>query len=433
MKNKINIFFLLFIFTYLFIGIVNVNAETEVTTSCEYSDLGLTVVYDEGGTATITQTEYENSSFMVPVLGWFYTGSSGSIEYVNELKHIETELYGSCPKNIYACTYEKWIVLDLGGNVIIDDFVPEGTFLEKAPAGIGVGTDDSALFFTQHKKLYLFYSENNMKDNATLATLPNNEYKIGTEIIDNYADYMQAWDNICGGVCAWTLGLFGGTGVTILDIIGIDMTGDGGGIDVIYGEYKNCNYVNYIGENPTFNLACPKVNTYLKRFNEALNEYKKCDKQDAACVSKAITNVNEKEVLIKNYCKSILKEQEYDGGDEQLCIESCLDNVHEIIKAKRKAGLLSENSGDCGFSERLGVWILNIFRWVKYILPVVVIVLGILDFIKAIASNKEDEMKKAQKSFIIRLIAAALVFIVPLILEFVLIKIGLGYESCGLF
>ena len=66
-------------------------------------------------------------------------------------------------------------------------------------------------------------------------------------------------------------------------------------------------------------------------------------------------------------------------------------------------------------------------------MPVLVIVLGILDFIKAIGADKEDEMKKAQKNFIIRLIAAALVFIIPLILEFILIKMGFGYDSCGLF
>ena len=72
-------------------------------------------------------------------------------------------------------------------------------------------------------------------------------------------------------------------------------------------------------------------------------------------------------------------------------------------------------------------------RWIKYLLPVVVIILGILDFIKAIGADKEDEMKKAQGSFVRRLIAAALVFLIPLILEFVLDKMGFGYDTCGLF
>ena len=90
------------------------------------------------------------------------------------------------------------------------------------------------------------------------------------------------------------------------------------------------------------------------------------------------------------------------------------------------------NSGTCGFSQRLIHWIANIIRWVKYIIPVAVIVLGILDFIKAMSANKEDEMKKAQQRFIRRLIAAALIFIAPFIIEFVLDKLGFAANGCGI-
>ena len=67
-------------------------------------------------------------------------------------------------------------------------------------------------------------------------------------------------------------------------------------------------------------------------------------------------------------------------------------------------------------------------------LPVIVIVLGILDFIKAIGSDKEDEMKKAQGRFVKRLIAAVLIFIIPFIIEFVLDKMGFGeyISGCGI-
>ena len=50
-----------------------------------------------------------------------------------------------------------------------------------------------------------------------------------------------------------------------------------------------------------------------------------------------------------------------------------------------------------------------------------------------IGADKEDEMKKAQKKFIIRLIAAALVFIIPLIIEFILTKMGFEYNGCAIF
>ena len=137
--------------------------------------------------------------------------------------------------------------------------------------------------------------------------------------------------------------------------------------------------------------------------------------------------------LISNILKSVKWKGDYDSGTEQECLTACLDIGVQTKKAKVEAGLISGDSGECGFSARLLVWVSNILRWIKYILPVIVIVMGILDFIKAIAAGKDDELKKAQGSFTKRLIAAALVFLIPLIVEFVLDKMGFGYNDCGLF
>lgn len=49
--------------------------------------------------------------------------------------------------------------------------------------------------------------------------------------------------------------------------------------------------------------------------------------------------------------------------------------------------------------------------------PVLLIVLGMLDFGKAVMSQKEDEIKKNQTLFIKRLLSAALVFFVFIIVE----------------
>ena len=53
----------------------------------------------------------------------------------------------------------------------------------------------------------------------------------------------------------------------------------------------------------------------------------------------------------------------------------------------------------------------------------------ILDFMKAIASDNPDDMKKSGAKFIKRLIAAVLIFIVPLILEFLLGIFGIGTNN----
>ena len=62
----------------------------------------------------------------------------------------------------------------------------------------------------------------------------------------------------------------------------------------------------------------------------------------------------------------------------------------------------------------------RIIRIVRYGLPAIVIILSILDYIKALSSEDEGEMKKVNKRFMIRIIAVALLFIIPFILDFIL-------------
>jgi surface polysaccharide O-acyltransferase-like enzyme len=47
---------------------------------------------------------------------------------------------------------------------------------------------------------------------------------------------------------------------------------------------------------------------------------------------------------------------------------------------------------------------------IQIAVPVVLVIMGSLDFFKGISAQKEDEIKKGQQLFIKRLIAAALVF-----------------------
>ncbi|NLD79196.1 MAG: hypothetical protein GX641_02590 [Mollicutes bacterium] len=61
-----------------------------------------------------------------------------------------------------------------------------------------------------------------------------------------------------------------------------------------------------------------------------------------------------------------------------------------------------------------------LFTIIKIIAPVLVIVFGSLDFAKAIFQADEEKQKKAGQDFIKRLIAAALIFLIPTILEIIL-------------
>lgn len=79
----------------------------------------------------------------------------------------------------------------------------------------------------------------------------------------------------------------------------------------------------------------------------------------------------------------------------------------------------------------------EILQYPKIIVPILIIVLGMLDFAKAAIASKDDEIKKAQSTFIKRLIAGVVVFLVPIIIDILMgfadiVWAGLGYTSCGL-
>ena len=56
---------------------------------------------------------------------------------------------------------------------------------------------------------------------------------------------------------------------------------------------------------------------------------------------------------------------------------------------------------------------------IKIVVPILLIIYGMLDLGKAVMAQKEDEIKKGQQTFIKRLVAAAIVFLVVFIVQIV--------------
>ena len=56
---------------------------------------------------------------------------------------------------------------------------------------------------------------------------------------------------------------------------------------------------------------------------------------------------------------------------------------------------------------------------IKIIVPILLIIFGMLDLAKAVIASKEDEIKKAQMTFVKRLIAAVIVFFVVSLVQIV--------------
>lgn len=79
----------------------------------------------------------------------------------------------------------------------------------------------------------------------------------------------------------------------------------------------------------------------------------------------------------------------------------------------------------------------EILQYPRIIVPILIILLGILDFAKAVVAGKEDEMKKAQSTFVKRVIAGVIFFFIPVIVDIVMqladiVWEGLGYTSCDI-
>lgn len=88
-------------------------------------------------------------------------------------------------------------------------------------------------------------------------------------------------------------------------------------------------------------------------------------------------------------------------------------------------------------SKNLLKMVKTVITIIKIAIPILLTGLGITDFVKAVFSNKEDDMKKAQEKFIKRIIIAVCIFLVPSLLQLIL-KIAnsiwgnISVDLCGI-
>lgn len=74
----------------------------------------------------------------------------------------------------------------------------------------------------------------------------------------------------------------------------------------------------------------------------------------------------------------------------------------------------------------------EIFKWIQIAAPIMLIIFGILDFGKAVASGDNDAMKKAQSSFVKRVIVVVIIILLPFIMDLLisLLDGALGNDVC---
>lgn len=203
--------------------------------------------------------------------------------------------------------------------------------------------------------------------------------------------------------------------------------------DCVKFYYYDGNYPNK-GESVDISYQCNKITNdkqdgLLDIVISKADKYKKCKSgKTKNCVSSQIAKeYDEKLEELKSYCKSVIKFQNY--GDS--CMSDCL-GLQDTLKEKDALIDDLNNNTECYLTESIVSMVYNVLKWAKYIAPILVIILSILDFIKAIAAQNDDDMKKAQGKFVKRLIVAALLFLLPLIINFMLKTFGLYNSACDI-
>ena len=125
-------------------------------------------------------------------------------------------------------------------------------------------------------------------------------------------------------------------------------------------------------------------------------------------------------------CKKKLDDSQRNTLMQEVCkIDSSECSYIKDIVEKEEPSLPKPSPGENVYGcevipEEIREWILDALDLVKYICLALVIVLGILDFIKAAASGEADAMKKSGQSFLKRVIAVVILFLLPVLVELIL-------------
>lgn len=95
--------------------------------------------------------------------------------------------------------------------------------------------------------------------------------------------------------------------------------------------------------------------------------------------------------------------------------EKCIDE--NIADEDDFIGTVSCGGTGFEFHRSLPNFTSTIYDILKIITPVIIVITGMLDMLKAVSAQKEDDIKKSQQKFVRRLLAGAIVFLVFVIVE----------------
>lgn len=147
-----------------------------------------------------------------------------------------------------------------------------------------------------------------------------------------------------------------------------------------------------------------------------------------------------KKMILDEERINVTKDEFDEAFDEQK--EEAKD-THSIPKEKAKqlvddAGLSQITIGNVNFTckkligDDLLKYLRMIFTLIRILTPIILIVMGMLDFTKAISSNSQDAIQQATQKFAKRMIVCVIIFLIPTIIEFLMNLTGISDGTCGL-
>ena len=133
---------------------------------------------------------------------------------------------------------------------------------------------------------------------------------------------------------------------------------------------------------------------------------------------------NENEYTSEEYYDNFITMDSGDIYNPETTIE-----CSQLFGDKSDDGEKNDVNGDGSAS--VAYMIDSVLQYVRVIVPMLIIVLGVIDLSKAVISSKEDEMRKAQATFIKRILLGIVIFFVPLIVNVIMELADIVWETSG--
>lgn len=201
---------------------------------------------------------------------------------------------------------------------------------------------------------------------------------------------------------------------------------NGSGIDITWGD---CPYESYVfdfngreGIDMTQPDYCPDgINiegNVVKNFDETKSDYVYITGKNYKTPEKDI-------VKTENVCTDYTNQSDCKNSPEQACLWNVVNIDGKEYKYCNVDKLLYVKCGDAkDIPHQVPQIVSFAVNFLKILTPIILIFISIISLLKAISASNEDEIKKAQKGLVRKIIAAVMVFFVITIVQFVIMKVA---------